>query len=80
MTFQDIINNFMGVLQDQNALLKVVLILLLLLFALFTLILARQISLLTKLLNQVTFSPIFKMIAYATVVLTLTLLLFVILV
>lgn len=80
MDFQTIAGSIMQFLTDQNLVLKIVLILLELLFTLFALVLSRQISLLTNMLNQVSFTPIFKMISYAIVLASLTLLVITILV
>ncbi|MGE5042219.1 MAG: DUF5657 family protein [Candidatus Levyibacteriota bacterium] len=60
--------------------LKIVLVLLSLLFLLFTILLARQISLLTKQINQASFSPIMRFIGYLFVMATLTILIIIILV
>lgn len=75
MNVQDIINSITTLLGNQNQLLKAILILLALLYLLFTLVLARQITLLTNILNQVSFTPIFRFLAYAVAIATLGLLL-----
>lgn len=80
MTFGDIIAQFSLLLQNQDLILKVVLFLLLILFLLFTLVFGRQIALLTNVINQVTFSPIFRLIGYSLTVATLVLLVLVIIV
>lgn len=74
MTLQDIIDSLSQLAANPNVIIKVGLVLLMLMFLLFALVIARQISILTKLVNQVTFSPIFKVIAYGLVVTTLGLL------
>lgn len=68
--FENVISFF----SDPEVFVKIVLILLVLLFLLFTIIFARQTSHLLNLVNQVSFSPIFKSIAYGMIVLTLLLL------
>lgn len=76
----EIIARFPALLTTQDGLIKLALILIMIIFLLFTLILARQINSLTNLVNQVSFTPVFKLIAYGVVAATLALLLFVILV
>ncbi len=80
MDITGIIAFFTSFLSNQNQILKIVLILLELLFALFTLVLARQITLLTNMLNQVSFTPIFRFIAYALIIASIALLVITILV
>lgn len=70
--FQEIIAFFM----NPNLFAKTALILLLSLFLLFTLVLGRQIALLLNLVDQVTFTPVFRFIVYGLSFATLTLLLF----
>ena len=78
MNILDIFTNISLILQDQNLLVKIALSLILIMFLLFTIILARQTSSLTTLINQTTFSPAFKMTAYLLAVTTLLLLIAVI--
>lgn len=80
MTIEDIVTQFSLFLQNQDLILRGVLFVLLLLFLLFTLTFGRQIAILTKVVNQVTFSPIFKLIGYGLTVMTLILLVLVIIV
>lgn len=80
MNIQDISHFINNILSNQNEILKIVLILLSLLFLLFTIILARQISLLTNQLNQVSFSPVLRFLGYAFILTTLTMLIVIILV
>lgn len=74
MDIIQLIQNFITFFQDPNAFIKIALILLLLLFLLFTITLARQISHLIDLVDQVAFSPVFKGIAYGLSLITLLLL------
>lgn len=74
MTLQDIIDSLSQLAAHPNMIIKVGLILLMLLFLLFALVIARQISILSTLANQITFSPIFKVVAYGLVLTTLGLL------
>lgn len=74
MTLNELYNSLLAFIQNQDLILRTALGALLLLFLLFAFVLARQISLLTGLINQVTFTPIFKMIAYSVAVITLLLL------
>ncbi len=80
MTIEDIVTQFSLFLQNQDLILRGVLFILLLLFLLFTLTLGRQIDILTKVINQVTFSPIFKLVGYGMTIVTLILLVLVIIV
>lgn len=79
MNISDIVT-LLNSTQGQNVILKIVLILLSLLFLLFTILLSRQISLLASQINQVSFSPILRFLGYFFVLATLTLLIVVILV
>ena len=65
---------------DLNAFIKVALVLVMLLFLLFSFIFARQISHLIDLVDQVTFSPVLKFIVYGISFATVTLIILVILV
>ncbi len=78
MTLQDVFLAVKDLLENQNQILKVVLILLSTLFLLFTIIVSRQISLLTVQLNQVSFSPVLKFIGYLLILATITILIAVI--
>lgn len=80
MTIQDIFLIIKNFLENQDQILKTVLILLSLLFLLFTIIVSRQISLLTNQLNQVSFSPVLKFLGYFLILATLTILVLTILV
>ncbi len=80
MTIEDIYTQFTLFFQNQDLILKGILFVLLLLFLLFTLVFGRQIDILTKVINQVTFSPIFKLMGYGLTVVTLILLVLVIIV
>lgn len=75
MTINDLYNSFLALIQNQDLILRTALGALLLLYLLFAFVLARQISLLTGLINQVTFTPVFIFIAYGVAVATLLLLL-----
>ena len=80
MTIQDIFLQITLFLQNQDLILKVVLSLLLLLFTLFTLVFGRQVAILTTVVNQVTFSPIFKLFSYGLTIAAIILLVLVIIV
>lgn len=80
MTIQDFLTFFVNFAAIQDIIIKTILVLLIILFALFALVLARHISLLTNLVNQVSFTPIFKLLAYGTVFVSIALLVLVILV
>ncbi|MBP6913134.1 MAG: hypothetical protein KBC00_00805 [Candidatus Levybacteria bacterium] len=75
MNLETIITNITNFLNSPDIFVKIALVLLELLFLLFTIILARQISSLTKLINQVSFSPVLKFTAYTVIFSTLLLLL-----
>ncbi|HMS22295.1 MAG TPA: hypothetical protein PKA38_00880 [Candidatus Levybacteria bacterium] len=75
MSLEDIITNVTNFLNSPDVFIKIALVLLELLFLLFTIVLTRQISSLTKLVNQVSFSPVLKFIAYSVIFGTLLLLL-----
>jgi hypothetical protein len=78
MNIVDIFNNIITFLKNQELLVKASLSLVIILFSLFTVIMARQISALTDIVNQVTFSPIFKFTAYVLIGITFILLVIVI--
>ncbi|MFI5265266.1 MAG: DUF5657 family protein [Candidatus Levyibacteriota bacterium] len=78
MDIQTIFASLASVLSNQNEILKIILILLLLLFSLFTLVLSRQVSLLTGMFNQVSFTPMLKLITYLIILTTVALLVIVI--
>lgn len=80
MNISEIIARFPALLTTQDGLIKLALILILIIFLLFTLTLARQINSLTNLVNQVSFTPVLRLLGYSLVAATLTLLIFVILV
>lgn len=69
----DIIQIFENIL-NPDTFVKTALILLTLLFLLFTIIFTRQTSHLLNLVDQVSFSPIFKSIAYGMIAITFLLL------
>lgn len=64
----------LSIIQDQDLILKTILIILLTLYILFALILTRQIFYFNSIINLVTFSPIFKIIALIHVALATILL------
>lgn len=64
---------------NQDLLAKIILILLLSVYGLFTLILTNQVRILSKVVDQIHFSPIFLMLAYAHSLLSITFLLGVVL-
>lgn len=78
MTIQDLLLSIKDILENQNQILKIVLILLSTIFLLFTIIVSRQISLLTNQLNQVSFTPVLKFLGYLLILATLTILIAVI--
>ncbi len=78
MTIQDLLLSIKDILENQNQILKIVLILLSTIFLLFTIIVSRQISLLTNQLNQVSFTPVLKFLGYVLILATLTILIAVI--
>lgn len=78
MNIQDILNYLGQLSNNQDILVKIALILVLLLFTLFTLVLARQISVLTHLIYQVNFSSVLQGLAYALTFLSILLIVIVI--
>lgn len=74
MNNENTIQSLITFFSNQNTLAKIALILIMLLFLLFTLIFARQISLLLRLVDQVNFSPIFRFLGYSLVISTIILL------
>ena len=78
MTIQNLLLSIKDILENQNQILKIVLILLSTIFLLFTIIVSRQISLLTNQLNQVSFTPVLKFLGYVLILATLTILIAVI--
>lgn len=80
MNNENIMQIFIGLFSNPNTFIKIALVLIMLLFLLFTIIFVRQISLLLKLVDQVNFSPIFRFLGYSLVVSTIILLIGVILV
>lgn len=80
MDIPALIQNIIIFFQNPDGLVKIALILILLLFLLFTLIFNRQITHLIELVDQVSFSPILKFIVYGVTFATLVLLILTILV
>ncbi len=72
----DIIEFFINIFSNQDAILKIALIILIALYGLFALILGLQIRNLNKIINQVRFSPIFTILASAHLIATLALFVF----
>lgn len=80
MDILDIAQRIFTFFQDPNGFIKIALVLILLLYLLFSFIFARQISHLIELVDQVTFSPVLKFIVYGISFATVVLLILVILV
>ncbi len=80
MDILDITQRIFTFFQDPNSFIKIALVLVLLLYLLFSFIFARQISHLIELVDQVTFSPVLKFIVYGISLATVALLILVILV
>lgn len=78
MDINILLQQLVSFFQNPDGFLKIAFILILLLFLVFTVVLARQISLLIELVDQVTFSPVFKLIANTLSIFTILLLIAVI--
>ncbi len=72
----EVIQFFINLFENQNILLKIVFMILISLYGLFALILVFQIRNLNKIVNQITFSPIFTLAALIHLGITVALLLF----
>lgn len=75
----EIINFFLNILANQDSLFRIILIILIALYGLFALILFIQIRNLNRIVNQVTFSPVFIVLAFVHLTITLALLFFTVL-
>ena len=72
----ELIDFFVNIFSNQDVLFKIALMILISIYGLFALILTIQIRNLNRIINQITFSPIFTVLAGAHLVATLALLLF----
>ena len=72
----ELIDFFVNIFSNQDMLLKIALMILISIYGLFALILTVQIRNLNRIINQITFSPIFTVLAGAHLAATLALLLF----
>lgn len=77
MNSTDIAQSLLAVVTNQNLLARVALVITLSVYTLFALVLNRQIGLLSNMVDQITFSPVFKAIAIIHVLVTVALLLYV---
>lgn len=75
MTIQELLQIISSFIFNQDLVTRGLLLILLFVYVLFSIVLTRQIFILTKVIDQISFSPIFKMIAIlhllASVVLSL---------
>jgi len=76
MSGVELIQQIIAIVTNQNLIAKGILIILLTMYLLFSLILSRQIFLLNNTVNQVTFSPVFKLLGLIHLVLVIGLLFF----
>lgn len=76
MTGPELIQLIVTFFTNQNLIAKVILIILLVMYLFFSLILSRQIFLLNNTVNQITFSPIFKLLGLIHLLLVIGLLFF----
>ncbi|RJQ27432.1 hypothetical protein C4577_01210 [Candidatus Parcubacteria bacterium] len=77
MDIFNIFNSFSSIVSDQNIISKYILIILVSLYILFAIVFAKQINILNGIVNQITFSPIFKTLSLLNVLMSLSLLIFV---
>lgn len=63
MTIFDVFQSFLTFITNQDQIAKSILLVLLIMYSLFALVLARQIFILTTIIDQISFSPIFKIFA-----------------
>jgi len=77
MNTPDILQSLLLLATNQDILFKIGLVLILIVYVLFALILARQIFLLNSTVNQISFSPIFNILVFVHLVAATGLLLFV---
>lgn len=77
MTIFDIIQPIIELLTNQNFIIKITLVLLLTVYTIFSAIVARQISIMNTLINQLDFSAFFKLLAWLHFILSCVLLLFI---
>ncbi len=75
----EIINFFINIFSNQDALFKIILVVLIALYGFFALILSIQIRNLNRIIDQVTFSKVFIMLSTAHFIVTLALLFFAVL-
>lgn len=74
MTISDIFQIISNIIANQDFLFRIILIVFLSLYALFSLVVAREISLLNNIVNQISFSPIFKLLAWFNIAFSIALL------
>lgn len=75
----EIIDFFLNIFSNQDSLFRIILIILIALYGLFALILFIQIRNLNRIVNQVTFSPVFIVLAFVHLATILALLFFTVL-
>lgn len=80
MTFIDVFQFVFNLFSDQDLIAKIVLSIFLILYTLFAIVLARQISLMTNLVNQTDFSPFLKLLSLVHIVASIAVLVFVLLI
>lgn len=68
-------NTIFDIIANQNLLAKFFLIISLSMFSIFAIIVSRQVVVMNNMINEVSFSPIFKMLAYINIILSIILLL-----
>lgn len=78
MNMFDLAQNIITIISNQNFVAKTVLIVTSVLYALYALVLARQIYILNNLVRQVNFSPLFKFVALIHAIIAIGLLVFII--
>lgn len=74
MNISDLIQLIVSILTNQDLVLKSVLTIFLVMYTLFAIIVARQIFVLNEIINQVSFSPVFKTLAVLHIIASATLL------
>lgn len=80
MTIIEIIQFILSIITNQDLVLKLILVVFLVLYTLFAIIVARQIFILNEIVNQISFSPVFKFLAIMHALISATLLVITILV
>lgn len=74
MSITDIIQLIQTLFSNQDLIVKIILIVLLSLYVLFAIIVSRQIFVLNEIVNQISFSPIFKILSVIHVIIAILLL------